>query len=139
MSPSPSPYIPLGPEPQDARPRTGPEPEDAVPKAFARAEKASPATVPGLAYLAREPAAARRDPPAGRLNTRSLLSALCLVLCPPASVLFGALALRQIPRSGERGRGLAVFGIALGTLLTLVSALLLYVIVLMLRDFPGPG
>ncbi|WP_051451559.1 DUF4190 domain-containing protein [Actinospica robiniae] len=123
-------YVPLGPEPEDARPWPGPEPEDAIPKPL-RAEKASPSTVPGLAYAARRSGASTRTAAAVRLtriNVCSLLSLVLLVLCPPAAIVFGGLGLRQIRRSGERGFGLAVFGIAAGALLTLLLALAVFVL-----------
>ena len=143
-------YIPLGPEPEDARPWRGPEPEDAIPKKARRAERASPSTVPGLAYAARKPStvpgqvyAARKpgaasgkgaapapDPALRRngINVCSLLSLVFLVLCPPAAIVFGGLGLRQIRRSGEHGFGLAVFGIAAGALLSLLLAMAVIVL-----------
>ena len=44
-------------------------------------------------------------PPRGDLNTLAVLSPIFGVIIPPAGVALGHLALPQISRRGERGRG----------------------------------
>lgn len=135
-------YIPLGPEPEDARPWAGPEPEDAVPRQARAAqnadpaEKASPETVPGLAYAAGRPV---RPPSAGRLNRYALLSALLAVFCPPVSIGLGAVGLYQTRRSSDRGRGMAVFGLSAGVLLTFVYGLFILLMIALMNEHFQPG
>jgi hypothetical protein len=57
-------------------------------------------------------------PPArGDLNTLAVLSPIFGVLIPPAGVALGHLALPQINRRGERGRGAAIAGLVIGYLM----------------------
>ena len=53
-------------------------------------------------------------PPRGDLNTLAVLSPIFGVIIPPAGVALGHLALPQINRSGERGRGAAIAGLVIG-------------------------
>jgi hypothetical protein len=56
-------------------------------------------------------------PPRGDYNTLAVLSPIFGVLVPPAGVALGHLALPQINRSGERGRGAAIAGLVIGYLM----------------------
>ncbi|WP_018332995.1 DUF4190 domain-containing protein [Actinomycetospora chiangmaiensis] len=58
------------------------------------------------------------EPP---LNTLSWLSVVSAFIVSPVAILLGAIARRQIRRTGERGRGLATTGIALGIVFTLMG------------------
>ena len=53
-------------------------------------------------------------PPRGDVNTLAVLSPIFGVIIPPAGVALGHLALPQINRSGERGRGAAIAGLVIG-------------------------
>lgn len=54
------------------------------------------------------------------LNTLAILSPVFGVLLPPAGVALGHLALPQIRRTGERGRGAAIAGLVIGYLMCVV-------------------
>jgi hypothetical protein len=53
-------------------------------------------------------------PPRGDLNTLAVLSPIFGVIIPPAGIALGHLALPQIRRRGERGRGAAIAGLVIG-------------------------
>jgi len=54
------------------------------------------------------------------LNTLAVLSPVFGVLLPPAGVALGHLALPQIRRTGERGRGAAIAGLVIGYVMCVV-------------------
>ena len=131
----------LSPEPEDARPdptpwRTAPAP---VPHGAGRggrqADPASPWTVPGLSYLVQDRVETRVPP----VNVLSVLSLVFMVPVPPAGLILGIIALRQIRRSGERGFTMAVLGVVLGSVLTVLALAVLAFIVWALAGFPGPS
>ncbi|WBP93604.1 DUF4190 domain-containing protein [Mycolicibacterium neoaurum] len=66
-------------------------------------------------------------PPPGRsdINTLAVLSPIFGVVLPPVGVVLGHLALPQIRRTGERGRGGALAGLAIGYLMCVVLVALL--------------
>ncbi|WP_049825777.1 DUF4190 domain-containing protein [Tsukamurella paurometabola] len=59
-------------------------------------------------------------PPAKSSSTNGLaIGALIAgIICAPLGIVLGHIALRQINRSGERSRGLAVAGLVVGYVLT---------------------
>ena len=63
------------------------------------------------------PAPFGAPPPRSDYNTLAVLSPILGVLVPPAGVALGHLALPQINRSGERGRGAAIAGLVIGYLM----------------------
>lgn len=58
------------------------------------------------------------EPP---LNTLSWLSVVSAFVISPVAIVLGAISRRQIARTGERGRGLATTGIALGIVFTIMG------------------
>src|SRR5437899_1862868 len=58
-------------------------------------------------------------PPKTPYNTFAVLSPVLAVVVPPAGVTLGHLALPQIRRTGERGRGAAIAGLIIGYLMCL--------------------
>jgi peptidyl-prolyl cis-trans isomerase B (cyclophilin B) len=62
----------------------------------------------------------------------AVASLVCAFLVAPLAIVFGHVALSQIKRSGERGRELAVAGLVLGYLFTVLAivaiAITIYVI-----------
>jgi hypothetical protein len=75
------------------------------------------------------PIGAPPAPPAPYRGT-STLAILALVLSfvvPPGGIVLGALALREIDRTGEEGRGLALAGLWLGIAFTAIIALFILV------------
>lgn len=64
-------------------------------------------------------------PPRPPLNTYAVLSLIFGVLVPPAGVALGHLALPQIRRTGQRGWLVAVCGLVIGYLLSVVLLVLL--------------
>ncbi|GAB3322087.1 DUF4190 domain-containing protein [Actinomycetospora soli] len=63
----------------------------------------------------------RQTPP----NFLAILSLAFTIVCSPIAVLLGAIALRQIARTGQRGRELARLAVISGTALT-VATLVIY-------------
>ncbi|MBO0676621.1 peptidylprolyl isomerase [Mycolicibacterium sp. S2-37] len=70
-------------------------------------------------------------PPVSRsTNALAIASLVCAFVFAPLGILFGHISLSQIKRSGEEGRGLAVAGLILGYLLTVVAIVVIIVSVL---------
>ncbi|MDF2581678.1 MAG: cyclophilin [Mycobacterium sp.] len=64
-------------------------------------------------------------PPPKPTNALAIASLVCAFLLAPLGVVFGHISLSQIKRSGEDGRGLAIAGLVIGYLLTVLGALVL--------------
>lgn len=64
-------------------------------------------------------------PPARPTNALAVASLVCAFLVAPLGVVFGHISLFQIKRSGEDGRGLAIAGLVIGYLLTVLGTLVL--------------
>lgn len=65
-------------------------------------------------------------PPPARTNSMAIASMVCAFLFAPAGIVFGHISLSQIKRSGEQGRGLALAGLVLSyvfTVLTVVAVI----------------
>jgi hypothetical protein len=74
-----------------------------------------------------QPDAYPPPPWAGRrpTNALSVVSLVLAFVCPPAGLVLGVVARRQIARTREEGSGLALAGIVVGSLWTgLIAALL---------------
>lgn len=78
--------------------------------------------------------------PATRVNTYATISVVGAVILAPVGIVFGAMALRQIARTGERGRGLALAGLWIGigvTALYVLAFVFLIVLALGVYSFLG--
>jgi peptidyl-prolyl cis-trans isomerase B (cyclophilin B) len=64
-------------------------------------------------------------PPPKPTNALAIASLICAFLLAPLGVVFGHISLSQIKRTGEDGRGLAIAGLVIGYLLTVLGALVL--------------
>ncbi len=53
----------------------------------------------------------------------SLVGIFLLVLGPALGIVFGTVALRQIPRLGQSGRGLAIAGVTIGAIVLLLDVI----------------
>ena len=60
-------------------------------------------------------------PPARSTNGMAIAALVSALVFAPAGIVFGHIALSQIKRTGEDGRGMALAGLILGYVLTLVS------------------
>jgi hypothetical protein len=58
-------------------------------------------------------------PPSGKTNALAITSLITSFFAPFFAFIFGLVALRQIKRSGDKGRGLAVAGVAVSSVLML--------------------
>jgi hypothetical protein len=67
----------------------------------------------------------------------SLFGWICVFIGALAGVILGFVALSQIKRTGQRGRGMAIAGIIIGSIL-LVLGITLWTISAMLRHTPVP-
>jgi peptidyl-prolyl cis-trans isomerase B (cyclophilin B) len=54
-------------------------------------------------------------------NGFAIAAFVCAFLCSPLGIVFGAVALSQINRTGERGRGLAIAGLVISALSIIVG------------------
>jgi protein-disulfide isomerase len=108
----------------DSRDQTGTEPPVTAPPVTAQPASAQPASAQQFA------APLPGYPAAPRTNTLSIVSLVTGFFCSIAAVITGHLALNQIKRTGETGRGLAIAGLVLGYLgiATGVLALILAVL-----------
>ncbi|WP_433801380.1 DUF4190 domain-containing protein [Actinomycetospora sp. CA-084318] len=80
--------------------------------------------------------------PEAPLNTLSWLSVVAAFVVSPVAIVLGAISRRQIARTGERGRGLATTGIALGivfTLMGIVSTIMVLSMVTTVTYTSGPA
>ncbi|WP_309710583.1 DUF4190 domain-containing protein [Pseudolysinimonas sp.] len=67
----------------------------------------------------------RLGAPATKVNDFALLSLIVAVILAPAGIPLAIIALRQIKRTGERGRGLALAGLWIGIAVTALYLLVL--------------
>jgi len=65
-------------------------------------------------------------PPPRQTNTMAIAALICAFVVAPAGIVLGHIALSQIRRTGEEGKGLAIAGLIIGYVST---ALLLLVVV----------
>ncbi len=63
--------------------------------------------------------------PATRVNDFALLSLIVAVILAPAGIPLAIIALRQIKRTGERGRALALTGLWIGIVVTVIYLLVI--------------
>ncbi len=61
--------------------------------------------------------------PATQVNQYATISVIAAVIVAPVGIVFGAMALRQIARTGERGRSLALAGLWIGIAVTALYVL----------------
>lgn len=64
-------------------------------------------------------------------NTMSIVSLVCAFVIAPLGIIFGHIALSQIKRTGEEGRGLAIAGLVVGYVSTLLTILAIAFFILM--------
>jgi peptidyl-prolyl cis-trans isomerase B (cyclophilin B) len=77
---------------------------------------------------------------AARTNPLAIASLVSAFLLPIAAIVLGHLALGQIRRTGEQGRGLAIAGLVLGYgTMALLAALVIGSVVLLLVVSAVPG
>ncbi len=60
-------------------------------------------------------------PPPPKTNTLAIASLVCSFLFAPLGILFGHMSLSEIKKTGEEGRGLAIAGLVIGYLVTLIA------------------
>jgi hypothetical protein len=63
--------------------------------------------------------------PFGAVNVYAVVSLFAAVLFAPVGIALGIIALRQIKRTGERGRELAIAGIWIGVGILVVALIIL--------------
>lgn len=57
-------------------------------------------------------------------NTMAIIGFVTSLILPPLGIIFGIIALGQIKKSGENGKGWAIAGIAVGAVFTLYFILI---------------
>jgi peptidyl-prolyl cis-trans isomerase B (cyclophilin B) len=63
-------------------------------------------------------------------NTLAIVSLVCAFVFAPLGIVFGHMSLSQIKKSGEEGRGLAIAGLVIGYLVTVLTILVVVLSVL---------
>lgn len=84
-------------------------------------------------YAAQRPAVApSRATTLGQTNTFAFISIIMAFLSPLAAIVFGHMALSQIKRTGDAGRGIALTGLIIGYvyIVSVILFIVLYVAVL---------
>ena len=74
-----------------------------------------------------------------RTNILSIVAIVAGFMAPIAGIVTGHLALRQIARTGEEGRGLALTGLIAGYVLTAFSLVFFVIWLAMFISFTGMG
>lgn len=69
-------------------------------------------------------------PPPPRTNSMAVASLVCAFLFAPLGIVFGHISLSQIRRSGEQGRGLAIAGLVIGYVATVLTVVVVAVAVI---------
>lgn len=63
--------------------------------------------------------------PAAKTNTLAIVALILGIFIPLGGIIAGPIALGQIKRTGEKGRGLAIAGIVIGAVIILFYVLLI--------------
>ncbi len=71
-------------------------------------------------------------PPPRQTNTLAIAALVCAFVFAPLGIVFGHLSLSQIKKSGEEGRGIAIAGLVIGYLVTVLTVLIVVVSVVFL-------
>ncbi|CAM3655944.1 DUF4190 domain-containing protein [Mycolicibacterium frederiksbergense] len=61
--------------------------------------------------------------PAPSTNSMAIAALVCSLVLAPLGIVFGHIALSQINRTGEEGRGLAIAGLVIGYIFTAIAVL----------------
>lgn len=78
-------------------------------------------------------------PPAPRTNVLAIVAIITGFMAPIAGIITGHMALRQIARSGEEGRALALTGLIAGYVLTGLGLIFFAIWLTMMISFVGLG
>ncbi len=70
-------------------------------------------------------------PVAGRTNTLSIIALIGAFVIPLAGIIVGFIALGQIKRTGEAGHGLALWGVILGFVFSILYVLIIVLSILL--------
>ncbi|MGV0805063.1 peptidylprolyl isomerase [Mycolicibacterium setense] len=62
-------------------------------------------------------------PPSAQTNGMAIASLVCAALFAPLGIVFGHISLSQLKHSGEQGRGIAIAGLVIGYVLTVLGIL----------------
>jgi hypothetical protein len=67
-------------------------------------------------------------------NTLAILALVFAFVFAPAAIVMGAVARRQIQRTGEQGMGLATAGLVLGIVFTVISVIWIVAVAVFFAD-----
>lgn len=111
---------PKGAVPVDAEPAATPSPSDAV----VTAPTPAPERVGSAAATSAQPAAAgaATSAQAAPVSTWAILALILGFVAPVGGIVAGGIALVRVRRADERGRGIAIAGIVVGSLMTVLLA-----------------
>jgi hypothetical protein len=77
--------------------------------------------------------------PVQKTNTLAIVALILGIVVPIGGIVCGPIALSQIKRTGENGRGLALAGLVIGVILTLAYILLIVGLVALSVAVAGAG
>ena len=77
--------------------------------------------------------------PVQKTNTLAIVALILGIVVPIGGIICGPIALSQIKRTGENGRGLALAGLIIGVILTLAYILLVVGLVALSVAVTGAG
>lgn len=67
--------------------------------------------------------------PATKTNSMAIAALVCSLVLAPLGIVFGHIALSQMKRTGEDGRGLAIAGLVIGYIFTGIALLWIIVVI----------
>jgi peptidyl-prolyl cis-trans isomerase B (cyclophilin B) len=67
--------------------------------------------------------------PAAKTNGMAIAALVCSLVISPLGIVFGHIALSQIKRTGEDGRGLAIAGLVIGYICTAILVVYLIFVI----------
>lgn len=70
--------------------------------------------------------------PAAKTNSMAIAALVCSLVLAPLGIVFGHIALSQIKRTGEEGKGLAIAGLVIGYIFTAIAVIWLVVFIIFL-------
>ncbi len=108
------------------------QPDQQTDQPYAQQPYTQPTNAYGRPYYGYNYGYAQPQPPANGLAIAALV---CGFVIAPLGIILGAIALSQIKKSHESGKGFAIAGIAVGTVVTLFFALIIGAVIYGISSF----
>lgn len=79
------------------------------------------------------------SPATAKTNTLAIIALILGIIVPIGGIICGPIALSQIKRTGENGRGLALAGLIIGIAFTLIGLLFTIVYIVAIASLANSG